>query len=132
MHKARVCPTGLEATLKPVFVSIYQLREFLFSAVTNRFELMCQLKQLMLLYYKNLSLFLRSLKSSERMKGSIGNISMNRDFAELNFRVLHFLPNFVMSQLFLDPLVPLSNPPCLCFISISFHFHFHFFRHGSP
>ena len=35
-----------------VFVLTYWSTEFPLSAVTNRFELRCQLKQLMLLYYR--------------------------------------------------------------------------------
>ena len=42
-----------------VFALSYWLREFSLSAVTIRFELMCQLKQLMLLHYKYLSLLAR-------------------------------------------------------------------------
>ena len=48
----RVCPTGFGANFAVVFVSIYWLREFLFSAVTGRFDFRCQLKELLLLYYK--------------------------------------------------------------------------------
>ena len=52
LHKEIVCPTGFGATFAAVFVLIYWLREFPLSAVTNRFELRCQLKQLISLYYK--------------------------------------------------------------------------------
>ena len=52
LHKARVCPTGFGATFAVVFFSIYRLRKFTWSAVTNRFKLSVQLKQLLLLYYK--------------------------------------------------------------------------------
>ena len=48
----RIRPTGFEATFATVFVLIYWLREFPLSAVTNRFELRCQLKQLLLLSCK--------------------------------------------------------------------------------
>ena len=51
-EKRRVCPTGFGATFVTVFVLICRLRESPLSAVTNRFELKCQLKQLLLLYYK--------------------------------------------------------------------------------
>ena len=48
---AKVFPTCFGATFAAVFVLIYWLREFPLSAV-NRFELRCQLKKLLLLYYK--------------------------------------------------------------------------------
>ena len=51
-HQTRVFRTGFRATYAVVFVLIYWLREFLLSAFTNRFELRCEPKQLMLLYYK--------------------------------------------------------------------------------
>ena len=52
LHKARACPAGFRATSAAVFVLIYWLREFHLSAFANRFELRCEPKQLMLLYYK--------------------------------------------------------------------------------
>ena len=51
-HMARVCPTGFGATFAVAVVLIYQLREFLLSSVINLFELRCQLKELILFYYK--------------------------------------------------------------------------------
>ena len=41
------------ATVAAMFVMIHWLREFPLSAVTNRFELRCELKQRLLLYYKS-------------------------------------------------------------------------------
>ena len=46
-HQTRVCLTGFRAT----FFN-FCLREFLLSAFANRFELRCEPKRLMLLYYK--------------------------------------------------------------------------------
>ena len=45
LHRARVCITGFGATFAAVFDLIYWLRELPLSAVANRFELRCQLKQ---------------------------------------------------------------------------------------
>ena len=47
LHKVRVCPTAFWTTFAPVFVLINWLIEFPSSAVANRFELRCQLKQLL-------------------------------------------------------------------------------------
>ena len=52
MHKAKVWPTGFGTTFASVFVLTYWLRKFPLSAVANRFELRCQSKQHLLLYYK--------------------------------------------------------------------------------
>ena len=52
LHKARVRPTGSGTTFAVVFALINWLREFPLSAVTNCFEMRCQLKQLLLLYYE--------------------------------------------------------------------------------
>ena len=52
LHKARVCPTGFWQLLRPCSLLIYWLREFLLSAVANRFEFRCQLNQLLLKCYK--------------------------------------------------------------------------------
>ena len=57
-NKARVCPFGVGATFAAVFLLIYRLREFPLSAVISIFELRCQLNQLLLLYYQNLSFLL--------------------------------------------------------------------------
>ena len=45
-------PYWFRGNLAAMFVLIYRLSEFPLSAFTNRFELRCQLKQLLLLYYK--------------------------------------------------------------------------------
>ena len=58
LHKVRVCPTGFRATFAAVFVSIDLLREFPLSAVGNRFEMRCPLKQAILL--QNMSLFFKT------------------------------------------------------------------------
>ena len=47
-----VCRTGFGAAFAAVFVLIYWFREFPLSAVADRFELRCQLKQLLLLFRK--------------------------------------------------------------------------------
>ena len=64
LHKARVCPTGFGATFAAIFVLIYRLRQFPLSAVNNRLELRCQLKQLLLSYLQNLLLFALSILNS--------------------------------------------------------------------
>ena len=43
----RVCPTGFGATIAVVFVLIHWLGEFPLSVVVNRFELRCQLEELL-------------------------------------------------------------------------------------
>ena len=43
---------SFHATIAAVFVLIYYLREFPSSGIINCFELRCQSKQLLLLYYK--------------------------------------------------------------------------------
>ena len=53
MHEVRVCPVGVGATSAAVFVLNYRLRQFPLSTVTNRFELRCQLKQLLLYIAKS-------------------------------------------------------------------------------
>ena len=45
-------PYWFQGNFAAVFVLNYWLREFLLSAFANRFELRCEPKQLMLLYYK--------------------------------------------------------------------------------
>ena len=45
-------PYWFQGNFAAQFVLIYCLREFLLSAFVNRFELRCESKQLMLLYYK--------------------------------------------------------------------------------
>ena len=56
MHKAIVCPTVFRATFVALFVLKYCLREFLLSAVANRFELWCQSKAIDATVSQNLSL----------------------------------------------------------------------------
>ena len=51
-HQVRVCCTGFRATLRLCLCLNCWLREFPLSVFANRFELRCELKQLMLLYYK--------------------------------------------------------------------------------
>ena len=46
------CPFWFQGNFAALFILIYCLREFLLSAFVNRFEMRCQPKQLMLLYYK--------------------------------------------------------------------------------
>ena len=46
------CRTGFRATLRLRLFCYFCLREFLVSAFANRFDLRCQSKRLMLLYYK--------------------------------------------------------------------------------
>ena len=50
-HKARVSRAGFWATLRLCLFLNYWLREFPLSVFANRFELRCEPKQLMLLYY---------------------------------------------------------------------------------
>ena len=45
-------PYWFQSNFVMLFVLVYCLREFLLSAFANRFELRCEPKQLMLLYYK--------------------------------------------------------------------------------
>ena len=45
-------PCRLQGNFAAVLVLNYRLREFLFSAFANHFEVRCEPKQLMLLYYK--------------------------------------------------------------------------------
>ena len=52
LRKERVNPTGFGITIAAMFVLMYRFREHSLSTVTNRFEMRCQLKQLLLSYYK--------------------------------------------------------------------------------
>ena len=61
LYTARVCPTGFEATSAVMFALIHLLREFPLSVIANRFEFKCQLKQLLLLYYKIFSCYSREV-----------------------------------------------------------------------
>ena len=51
-HQVRILPHyWFQGNFAATFVLNYRLRELPLSAVTNRFELRCEPKQLMLLYY---------------------------------------------------------------------------------
>ena len=52
MPSARFLSNGFQGNFAPSFVLNFCLREFPLSAFTNRFELRCEPKRLMLLYYK--------------------------------------------------------------------------------
>ena len=68
-HQVRVCTTGFGATFAAVFVLNYWLKEFLLSAFVYRFELRCEPKQLMLLYYKMCPCYQRAIKTGIKCFG---------------------------------------------------------------
>ena len=55
-------PYWFQGNFAPSFVLNFCLREFLLSAFANRFELRCELKRLMLLYYKICPCYRQSLQ----------------------------------------------------------------------
>ena len=52
-------PYWFEATIAALFVLVYLFREFLLSAINNRFELRCQSKVTNAIVLQNMSLYLR-------------------------------------------------------------------------
>ena len=67
-----------------MFVLNYWLREFLLSAFVNRFELRCETKQLMLLYYKMCPCYIYNFSDDRGLLlfvKQIRNISSNNIFS---------------------------------------------------
>ena len=56
MHNEQASYLGFRATFAALFVLNYWLREFLLSAIANRFELRCQSKATVAIVLQNLSL----------------------------------------------------------------------------